>query len=266
METSMAARTLSITLPVPDTRSRWLAAGLAAGLLIAGIASPLFSPRTIHAQDTGTTTNEHTISVSGTGHVLLSPDVADLRLGVSVSSGSVATARERAAEAMTAVLAKLKGLGIADKDIQTSIVSLQPTYDYSTGTTPPRVTGYQFANSIAVTVRDLDKVGDAIDQSLAAGATSLDSVTFRVDDETAAEAQARTAAMADAKAKAQALASAAGVSITGVASISETAAPVPYPIYYGAAGMAAPSKDVATPVQPGTNDVSVTVSVVYLIG
>ncbi|HEX5241574.1 MAG TPA: SIMPL domain-containing protein [Candidatus Limnocylindrales bacterium] len=262
----MPARSISITVPLPGSRGRWLAVGLAAGLLAAGLASPLFAARPTNAQDGGSTPADHTISVTGTGDVLLQPDVADLRLGVSVTSGSVADARNRAATAMTAVIARLKALGIAEKDIQTSMVSLQPTYDYSANTTPPRVTGFQFANSIAVTVRDLDKLGDAIDQSLAAGATSLDSVSFRVDDQTGAEAQARTAAMADAKAKAQALASAAGVSITGVASISETVAPVPYPVYYGAAAGAAPSKDVATPVQPGTNDVSVTVSVVFLIG
>src|SRR5262245_16245941 len=165
---------------------------------------------------------------------------------------------------MTAVVAALKKLGIADKDIQTSWVSLQPTYDYNLGTNPPKVTGYQFSNAVSVTIRDLDKVGDAIDNSLAAGATTLDGITFRVSDENAAEGQARTAAMTDAKAKAQALATAAGVTITGVASISETVAPTPYPIFYGAAQAA--GKDVSTPVQPGSTDISITVAVVYLIG
>jgi len=165
---------------------------------------------------------------------------------------------------MTAVLASLKKLGIADKDIQTTTLSLQPTYDYSTGTTPPRLTGYQLSNAVAVTVRDLDKVGDAIDAALAAGATTLDGVSFRVADQAAAEAQARQAAMTEAKAKAKSLADAAGISIAGVASISETSAPVPYPIYYGSAATGA--KDVATPVQPGSTEVTVTVTVVYLIG
>ena len=71
--------------------------------------------------------------------------------------------------------------------------------------------------------------------------------------------------MAQAKAKAQDLASAAGVAIKGVASITETVAPVPYPMFSGAA-LAAPMKDAATPVQPGTNVVSVTVAVAYVIG
>ena len=121
-------------------------------------------------------------------------------------------------------------------------------------------------HTLAVTVRDLAKIGDAVDDSLAAGATTLDGVTFRVDDPTQAERQARQEAMAEAKSKAQALASGAGVSIKGVASISESSAPIPYPIPYPAPYLgAALARDEATPVQVGTNEVVVTVAVVYLI-
>ena len=81
--------------------------------------------------DPSSTTPEHTISVSGTGTVTLKPDVADLHLGVLINRPTVKAARADAAGAMTKVIAALKALGIADKDIQTSNVSLQPTYDYS---------------------------------------------------------------------------------------------------------------------------------------
>ena len=260
----MSSRTISISLPVPGSRAGWLATGLALGMLGAVLAGPLLSARPALAIDP-TGANEHTIAVSGTGRIVLSPDTADLRLGVSATAKTVKAARSLAATSMTAVIASLKNLGIADKDIQTTTLSLQPVYDYSLNTNPPRLTGYQLSNAIAVTVRDLDKLGDAIDNALAAGATSLDGVSFRVADQTAAEQQARQAAMDQAKAKANTLADAAGVSISGVASISETVAPVPYPVYYGyAAG--APEKDVQTPVQPGSTEVIVTVSVVYLIG
>lgn len=261
----MSDNTVTISLPMPGSRGRWLAAGLAAGLLVAGLASPLFSAPRLLASNPTPTANEHTISVSGTGRVVLTPDTADLRLGVNVTAATVKAARADAATRMTAVIAALKKLGIADRDIQTSSVSLQPTYDYSAGTNPPRLTGYQFTNGLAVTIRDFDKVGDAIDNALAAGATTLDSVSFRVADETGAANQARQSAMAEAKTKAQTLATAAGVSIMGVASISETVAPIPYPVYYGAAASGA-VKDVATPIQAGTSEISVTVSVVYLIG
>jgi uncharacterized protein YggE len=259
----MPAQTDTISIPAPGRRAAWLAIGLAIGLVVAGIASPAFSPRSIQALDPNTPI-EHTISVSGTGSVILTPDTADLHLGVMKTASTVMAVRAAAATSMTAVIASLKKLGIAEADIQTTTLSLQPTYDYSANTNPPRLTGYQLTNTVAVTIRDLDKVGDAIDNAIAAGATSLDGVSFRVADQTAAEKQARDAAMAQAKSKAQALAAAAGVSITGVSSISESASPVPYPIYYG--GMAAsPSKDVATPVQVGTTEISIMVAVVYVI-
>jgi len=259
----MERRSINLIVPTPGARG-WVALGLAAGLVAAGLASPLFSAPHTFAANPSPTDNEHTISVNGTGKVTLTPDIADIRLGVQATGKSVKAVRDQAATSMTSVIAALKKLGIADKDIQTSWVSLQPTYDYSLGTTPPRITGYQFSNSITATLRSLDKVSDAIDDSLAAGATTLDGITFRVADEVAAEAQARTAAMADAKAKAQALASAAGVTITGVGAINETVTPTPYPIYYGAAE--AGGKDASTPVEPGTSDITITVAVVYLIG
>jgi uncharacterized protein len=257
----------TITLPLPGSRTRWLAIGLAGGALVAAIASPAFAPRPILGVDTSGTTPEHTISVTGTGRVVISPDVADLRVGVMVTKPTVKAAREAAAASMTRIVDALKKLGIPDRDIQTTILSLQPVYDYSNNSNPPRLTGYQLSNSVAVTVRDLNKVGDAIDNSLAAGATTFDGVTFRVDDPAKAEAQAREAAMAQAKAKAETLARGAGVSLNGVASISETAAPIPYPVYYArdAAGAAAPDKAVSTPVEAGTNEVTVTVAVSFLI-
>jgi uncharacterized protein len=259
----MERRTINLIVPTHGARG-WVALGLAAGLVVAGLASPLFSAPHTFAANPSPTDNEHTISVNGTGKVTLTPDIADIRLGVLATGKSVKAVRDQAATSMASVIAALKKLGIADKDIQTSWVSLQPTYDYNAGTTPPRITGYQFSNSITATIRSLDKVSDAIDDSLAAGATTLDGITFRLADEVAAEAQARTTAMADAKAKAEALASAAGVTISGVAAINETVAPTPYPIYYGAAEAA--GKDASTPVEPGTSDITITVAVVYLIG
>jgi uncharacterized protein len=255
-----------LTLRLPGSRARWLAAGLATGLLAASIASPLFAPHHTLAADTGTLP-QHTIAVTGVGKVITTPDVADVRLGVQFTRTTVKVARADAAAAMAKVIAALKALGIADKDIQTTSLSLQPAYDYTTNANPPRITGYTLSNGVAVTIRDLDKVGDAIDNALAAGATSFDGVFFRVDDPAKAEQQARTDAMTQARANANTLAAAAAVAITGVASISEATAQTPYPMYYGAAaGSPSAAKDVATPIQVGTTDVTITVSVVYLIG
>jgi uncharacterized protein YggE len=255
---------ITLTMPLPGARVRWTAAGIVAGILAAGLAGPAHGPRPALAADP-TTPPEHTITVTGTGTATVSPDTADVRLGVAVSKPTVKEARSVAAARMTAVIAAVKKLGVADKDIQTTSISLQPTYDYTNNGNPPRITGYSFSNGIAVTVRDLDQTGDVIDDSLAAGASTLDGVNFRVADPAAAGAQARTDAMTQARASADTLAKSAGVSISGVASISEVATPVPGPIFYPQAAFAG-AADKATPVQPGTTDVTITVTVSYIIG
>jgi uncharacterized protein len=258
----MEPTTVSLTLP--SARARTLALGLAVGALGAAVVTSALAPRSALAVDPAAP-KEHTISVSGTGRVITAPDVADLRLGVVVTRATVKDARNVAADQMTKVIAALKKLGIADKDLQTTGLSLQPNYTYSNGANP-RLTGYTLSNAVSVTIRDLNKLGDAIDDGLAAGATTLDGVSFRVDDPAKAQDQARKEAMAQAKAKAQTLASAGGVSISGVVSIGETSSALPPPVYYDGARFGAAVKDTATPVQVGTNDVMVTVTVEYLIG
>ena len=109
----------SITITLPRRPAVWVAIGLAAGLLVAAIASPAFAPRSIVGADP-TTPPEHTISVTGTGRVVVSPDIADLRLGVSSTKSTVKAARADAAQSMTKVIAALKKLGIADKDLKTT--------------------------------------------------------------------------------------------------------------------------------------------------
>jgi uncharacterized protein YggE len=250
-------RTLQVT--VAPSALRWLAVGAAVGLLAAAAGAPAFAPRNTLAVDT--TAPEHTISVTGTGRVNIAPDVADLHLGVNVIRPTAAEARTVAAAAMTKVVDAIKKAGIADKDIQTSTLSLQPVYDYSNNNNG-KLTGFQLTNAVAVTVHDVNKVGDLVDAAVAAGATSVDGINFRVDNPTQAESQARTQAVADAKAKATALATAAGVTISGVSAISESVSPIPYPVMYAAGG----AKDAAaTPVQPGTTEIDVVVTIVYRI-
>ena len=206
-----------------------------------------------------------TISVTGTGRVAVEPDLADLRLGVTITAATVRDARAVNATAMADVIRALKGLGIASRDVQTQNLNLSPAYDYSSNTNPPRLTGYTLTNTVVVTLRDLSKAGEAIDAAVEAGATSFDSIAFRVDDPSTAERQAREAAVADARTKAEVLAAAAGVSIAAVAAISESGQPVPFPVFHKEVAMLA-SRDAATPVETGTNEIAISVAITYLIG
>ena len=205
-----------------------------------------------------------TITVTGTGRASVRPDIADLRLGVTITEPTVDAARDASAEALGGVLSRLKGLGVEDRDLRTSIVSVQPQYDYSQQNAPPRLVGYQFTNLVAATIREIDKVGDAIDRALGAGATTIDQISFRVEDQSAAEKEAREAAVADARLRADTLAAVAGVMIAGVAGMVEGGGgPIPYPGPFERAAFAV--KDAGTPVEAGMNEITATVTVTYLI-
>jgi uncharacterized protein YggE len=222
---------------VPGGRPVWVALGMIAGLVTAVALGPALAPRAARAVDDPEP--DRTISVSGTGTVTLVPDVADLHVGVVIQRPKVRDARAAAATAMQGVVKALKEAGVTERDIRTTTLSLQPVYDYNTTGAAPKIVGYELRNGVVATVRDLDRLADAVDG-----------------------AQARTQAMRAARAKADALATAAGVTIVGVASISEAAESSPWPVPYAGAR----ADEAATPILPGTSDISVTVSVVYLIG
>jgi uncharacterized protein YggE len=203
-----------------------------------------------------------TIVVSGTGRVAVQPDVADLRLGVSISRPTVDSARADAVATMEAILAAVEAAGVPRRDVRTSLLSVQPRYDYRDGKAPT-LTGYEMANVVEVTVRDLAKLGATIDGTLGAGATSMDGLSFRVADPAPAEREARVLAMGAARSRAEVLAEAAGLEIVGVSDIVEGAPvrpPMPFP---KAERMMMAAADVATPVEAGLLEVEVSVTVTY---
>jgi uncharacterized protein YggE len=205
------------------------------------------------------------ISVTGIGKITLKPDLATISLGVQSQAPTAKAAQEQASAAMTKIIAALKKLGIAEADMTSQWVSLQPQYDYrSSGSTPPVVIGYQATQALSVKVRKIADAGPAIDAAVAAGANQVGGISFSLADPTGASAQARAAAVADARERASALAKAAGVSVGSVLSMSEVSAPTPTPITYNAPD--ALSGAVKTPVEVGTTEVQVTVQVTFAIG
>lgn len=249
----------TLTIERPG-RSAWIAAGLLAGAIGASLLGPAITPA--RAQGTSTE-NPHTLSVSGTGSVSVRPDVSDVTVGVTIQRDKAGAAANDAANVMDAVVTAIKGLGIAEEDIQTTDISLDAVYDYDKN--PYRLVGYQASNMVQVTVRDISQTGAVIDAATGAGATDIESVSFRVSDQAAAETSAREQAVRAARAKADTMATAAGVEIVGVISISETSAPQPFPVYYARDTAGAAAEQAATPVMPGTVKIEVTVSIVYQI-
>jgi len=201
------------------------------------------------------------ITVTGTGTVSGTPNQLVLSMGVQTSASSVSTALQEANQAARRVISSLKAGGVRAADIQTSGLSIQPNYDNS-GRIP---IGYGVSEQLTATLRDLTKAGTQIQGAVRAGgnATTVNGVSLNLTDTSKLLARARAAAIADAQAKASQFAHALGRQLGSVLSVSDQS-PQPYPIFAGGFGPARAAASV--PVQPGKQQVSVQITVVYAIG
>ena len=205
------------------------------------------------------------ISVSGTASISLAPDTATIVLGVEALHETVAQARADAAAAMTSIVEVLTAAGVADEDIQTQHLSIQPQYDYSSETR--ELIGFTVVNIVNVTIRDIDSIGAVIDQTVDAGGdlTRVQSIYFSVDDTSSYEDQLIEEAVQDATAKAQRLADLTGVTLGKPLSINYGGG-VPYPVLDRSFSIAmAESAAFDTPISTGEVESSVTVSIIFAI-
>jgi uncharacterized protein len=247
-----------------------LMAGIVTILLLASLAGCTSSKIAPAASDGSSVVNVNSqqgIWVSGVGKVTVTPDIANISLGVSAQAVKVTDAQAQASASMDKVMAALAAAGIDKKDIQTQYFNINPTYRYDNVTGQSTITGYQVSNQVTVKIRAVEKTGTVIDSvSAAAGDnTRVNGVSFSVDQPDKHNIQARTLAMNDAKARAQALAGLAGVNLGQAFYITESSAsqPIAYPVAMkaDAAGGVASS----TAISPGQTDLVLNVQVAYNI-
>jgi uncharacterized protein YggE len=169
-----------------------------------------------------------TVALSVEGRVAQAPDIVDISGGVVTSAPTAAAALADNATRMTAVVAAVRKAGIADRDIQTSGLSLQPQYKYANNEAPV-LTGYQATNTISIRVRKIDDAGKLIDTLVAQGANQISGPTFGIDKADAALDSARAQAVATGRTRADLYAKAAGLRVRRLVSISEGGAVEPGP-------------------------------------
>lgn len=205
-----------------------------------------------------------TVSVTGAGSANLVPDIAYIYLGVHTEKPSASDAVDENNAQTQKMIEALKDFGIAAKDIRTTNFSIWPQerYDQFTGT-PTGEKTYIVDNTVYVTVRDLDKLGDLLDTVVAAGANTVNSIQFDVADKSEALKNARAEAVKNAEEQAKELTDAAGVKLGDIQSIGFYDSS-PYPIYDGKGGGGA-AMESSVPIQPGQLTFTVTVNVTYEI-
>ncbi|WNO53876.1 SIMPL domain-containing protein [Stakelama saccharophila] len=202
------------------------------------------------------------LEVSAEGTASRVPDLATIRAGVVTQASTAGAAMQANADRMEAVLAALDAAGVAERDIQTAAISLNPQYRH-TDDQPPAITGYQASNSVSVKFRDIDKAGPILDALVKQGANQISGPDLTVDAMDAARDEARRDAVRRARAKAALYAQAAGLKVARILSISEGAqsAPPPMPVHV----MRMEASSATTKIAAGQQDVTVDLTVRFLL-
>ena len=233
--------------------------------LLLALSFALGTPMTAHAQNTTTAVaNDATLlNISAQAEAKRVPDVALLSAGVVTQAADGNTAMRENATQMDKVMAAIKASGIAERDIQTSGINLNPQYRYADNEAP-KIIGYQASNTVSLKVRDIAKLGRVLDSLAAQGANQINGPSFEIDQPEPVYDEARLAALKKAQARAETYAKALGLRVRRIVSISESNGGGfrPMPMMAMARGKA----EMDTAVAPGETTLSVSLDVVFEMG
>jgi uncharacterized protein YggE len=229
----------------------------AAGLAVAGAATLSASAQTPVSPNS--IQPETTIILNGHGEVDHEPDIAHITVGVSVDAETASAAMSQQAAKMTGVFNAVKASGVAERDMQTSNLSLNPNYSYP-DKLPPKLIGYKASNQMTIRVRDLKNLGKTLDAVVKGGGNTINGVSFDVEKPEPLLNEARVAAIKDAADKAELYARAVGYRVKRIVTVSESGGySPPRPVPMARMAQAAP----VTPVAVGEVTISADVNVTF---
>lgn len=214
-------------------------------------------------QSGGKEPKQRTVSVQGEGKVTAAPDQVRITVQVNTRGESATSAMNMASTRTKEILALLKNIGVADKDIQTSRVTVTAILDYEKRIQPPPIVGYTGANDFSVVFKGklMDKVGEFLDKAVTAGASSFSGLVYEASNSRELEREALKKAAVDAKARADVLAKELGSAVGQVLSISESVS-TPVPFQRGIMAMTDATASSA-PVMSGELTITAMASVIF---
>lgn len=203
------------------------------------------------------------LDVTAVGQSARAPDLATIQAGVVTQSATAAEALAANSTRMTRVISALRTAGVAQRDVQTSTLSLTPQYRYAENK-PPVITGYQASNQVIVRFRDIARAGTILDTLVREGANTIEGPNLSIDKPEAALDEARVSAVTQARARAETYARAAGLRVDRILSITESGgyAPPPRPMMRD---FAVAQTEAMPPIAAGEQQLSVSVSVRFLL-
>lgn len=203
----------------------------------------------------------------------VAPDMATMTFGVQTSRPTAAEASTANTEAMNAVTAKLKSLGVAEEDMQTSDYSIYQDFQYDSKGNRTDVSTFTVSMNVTIKLYDMAKIGDVIDGAVAAGANSSYGIYFGLKDPNAKRAELMKEAVSDAQAKAEAMAEAAGMKLGKLVTLTDGSSSGDDVLYRttraeaeeaGATSGGTAEKSAAD-IQPGTLDLNASITARYII-
>ena len=236
-----------------------LAVALVAGVFVTGAAQPPVSISSAAAVES----TDYRLSVNGQGVVSVTPDIAHINIGVETENKDASIAQSENAKMMTRVKNAILKEGVKEDDMQTMNYSIYKTSNYFNDRDPEDV--YRATNTLKVTVRDLDKLGDLIDVASKSGANQINSIRFTVEDEEKYYQEALVLAMNNAKGKADAILGSMNKKAGTPVKISESSFGGGLYRETGAIAFSAKAdmNNYSTPIQAGDIEVSANVNVEY---
>lgn len=200
------------------------------------------------------------ITVSASGSVAAVPDQARISGGVTTEAATAKEALAQNSAAMAKVIGGLKESGIEAKDIQTTSLRVEPRYTRAKEGEAPKIDGYRVTNQVEITARDLDKLGEVLDQLVSLGVNEMGGLSFEVSKAETLRDEARKEAVANARRRAELLAAGAGVELGEVLKIDEGSDLGPRPM-----PLARAMKMESVPIERGTETLTAEVTVTWAL-
>jgi hypothetical protein len=210
---------------------------------------------------------DNLVSVSGTGEVYVTPDIGSVSFSVVTENRDVSVASDENATKMNDVIEYIKSESVESKDNKTSGNNISPRYEWNNDTGKRSLVGYEVTQTISVKIRDLSKVGTIISNATSKGANDVSSLSFVIDDDEEAKAQAKELAIENAKKKAEDLEKMLGIKMVRIVSYSEYSSDMLRATSYDYAvneSMKVASS-IAPTIEVGENKVTSTVTITYSI-
>jgi uncharacterized protein YggE len=202
---------------------------------------------------------ERTVTVSATGSAEVEPDLAQVSTGVVSEAGTAKEAIERNKAGMSKLTDGMKKAGIDARDIRTTVFNVEPRYTQPKDGRSGVINGYRVMNQVRLTVRNVGRLGDVLDQAIALGANQVNHIAFDVANDETLKDDARKLAMTNARRRAELYAKAAGAELGQVLRIFEQVIGHHAPVD-GRVAMRA-----SVPIEPGTRTLEVEVHVTYAL-